>query len=278
MENQRTFGRLIFDRQFDHVVRLIDTTARRQRLSQDERDDLYSNVMMRVIDDDYAILRAFRHRSSWRTYLAVIIQRVLLDHRTKEWGRWRPCVRAKRLGPSAIWLDQKINRDGFGPDEAVAALSSRDPNTDVSEIQQLADQIPRRGKRKLVRQEACLEQLSDGVRADNRVQTEALHRTWGHLRFGLKSAFRELPPADLELLRLRFGHGWTVRRIAKGLNVAPRPLYSRFDRITGLLRRILERRGLVWEEVRDVLGTSDLDLDIGLHAPTNGQALAGREG
>ncbi|MSO61184.1 MAG: hypothetical protein EXQ50_03690 [Acidobacteria bacterium] len=48
----------------DHIVR---TTGRRSHLSAGEQEDFAGFVRLRLIEDDYAILRKFQNRSALQT-------------------------------------------------------------------------------------------------------------------------------------------------------------------------------------------------------------------
>ncbi|HEX2281159.1 MAG TPA: hypothetical protein VHG52_05280, partial [Thermomicrobiales bacterium] len=100
----------------DQVVLFI---ARRHHLSREEADDLASAVKLKIIENDYEALRNFRGDCSLRTYFATIANRHFLDTRIAQWGKWRPSAQARRLGPTAVLLDQLMSRDGLLLDEAV---------------------------------------------------------------------------------------------------------------------------------------------------------------
>ena len=80
----------------DSVVRHV---CRRHHLSAAEADDFGSEVRLHIIERNYEILRKFEGRSSLRTYLAVVVQRLFLDYRNRIWGKWRPSAEAQRRGP-----------------------------------------------------------------------------------------------------------------------------------------------------------------------------------
>ena len=62
------------------VVHVINYTARCRSimLSQADRDDLASEVFLTFINDDFAVLRRFRGKSSLATYLTVVARRVVV--------------------------------------------------------------------------------------------------------------------------------------------------------------------------------------------------------
>src|SRR6266481_3261945 len=103
--------RLFLD-QLPLIERVVHFICRRYALKGADADDFASTVKLQLIDHDYAILRQFQQRSSLGTYLKVVIQRMYLDQRVREWGKWRPAVRARQLGEPAILLDLLVNRDG----------------------------------------------------------------------------------------------------------------------------------------------------------------------
>ncbi|MEE8525357.1 MAG: sigma-70 family RNA polymerase sigma factor, partial [Thermoanaerobaculia bacterium] len=226
--------------------------------------ELYSMVMLKVVQNDYAVLRGFQGKCRWSTYLTVIIRRVLLDHRVKEWGRWRPCTRARRLGTTAVRLDRRINRDGLEPAEAIRELLARGVDETATDLESLAERIPRRPRRRFLSGDTYLKILADREEADRRVEAAERHRAAARLNTALSSALQELSGHERSLLGMRFGRGWTVRRIATSRNLEERPLYRRFQRILRQLRHRLEGLGLGWKEIAAALDGQDVELEIDL--------------
>ncbi|MEO1368319.1 MAG: hypothetical protein AAFX50_14190, partial [Acidobacteriota bacterium] len=66
-----------------------------------------------------------------------------------------------------------------------------------------------------------------------------------------------LPEDERELLALRFGRGYTVRRIARDGRFHERRLYARFQNILARLRRQLEAQGVGWSRVAVALEKDD---------------------
>lgn len=68
------------DRFMGLVIHVINHTAhcRSILLSANDRDDLVADVMLAIIDNDYAVLRQFRGKCSLATYLTVIARRVVV--------------------------------------------------------------------------------------------------------------------------------------------------------------------------------------------------------
>lgn len=68
------------DRFMGLVIHVINHTAhcRSILLSGPDRDDLIADVLLAIIDNDFAVLRQFRGNSSLATYLTVISRRVVV--------------------------------------------------------------------------------------------------------------------------------------------------------------------------------------------------------
>lgn len=67
------------DRFLGLILHVVHHTAvmRNVSLQQDLRDDLVADIFVAWLDNDFAILRRFRGRSSLATYLAVVSRRVV---------------------------------------------------------------------------------------------------------------------------------------------------------------------------------------------------------
>ncbi len=68
------------DRFMGLVIHVVNHTARARsiRLSAADRDDLCAEVFLGTIKNDFAVLRAFRGRSSLATYLTVVARRIVV--------------------------------------------------------------------------------------------------------------------------------------------------------------------------------------------------------
>jgi len=117
-----TQGRDLFSSQLEMIRELIRAISRNGRLAPEDAEDFASFVMVKLIENDYARLRKFKGESSLRTYLTVVIQRLLLDYRAAKLGKWRPSMRARRLGAVAVKLEELLWRDGYTFQEAVHVL------------------------------------------------------------------------------------------------------------------------------------------------------------
>ena len=210
-----------------------------RRLGPDDAADFIQSAELRVLQRRYDVLTRFDGRSSLRTYLQVVVERLLIDWRNAQYGKWRASASARRLGPIGVFLDRLISRDGCSGDEAVEMARTRWPHVPVESLVEIVDQLPPHRPR-FVRRE-----LGDDVAItdfdDPVVRRETEQRT-GRRRKALLRALRTLPHDDREILRARYVEGRTVRAIAENAGLEPKALYRRFERVLiGLRRTMLDQ-------------------------------------
>jgi hypothetical protein len=99
----------------EDVVRGV---TRRYLLSRFDAEEFASIVRLRLIEDDYEVLRSFEGRSSLRTFLTVVVARLCLNYRNSQWGKCRASTAGQRLGPAVVRLEKLIVRDGLTVSQA----------------------------------------------------------------------------------------------------------------------------------------------------------------
>src|SRR5688572_16665745 len=129
------------------VERLVRFVCQRGQVVGADVDDFASTVKLALIENDYAVLRAWEERSSLATYLTVIIQRLLADERIRDLGRWRPSSEAKRLGEAGILLELLIRRDERSLAEAIPMVRAIDDTLTAADVETMAARIPQRAPR-----------------------------------------------------------------------------------------------------------------------------------
>jgi RNA polymerase sigma factor for flagellar operon FliA len=247
----------------DLLHELVRSQARRYGLSDEDRDELESYVRLRLVEHDYAILRRFEGRSTLRTYLTIVIQRLFLDYGNRNWGKWRTSAQARRLGPLAEALEALLYRRGLTFDDACEALLS-DPvwgNPSRRQLSELAEALPPRPHRRAAAGLAggAMDEEPDQAPDPERA---ALRRDMAATVGGaLGAAFRRQRARDRLILRLRFVEGLSVPEIARALAVAAKPLYKRIETLLGALRADLRASGVGAADVTMLLSSSpELDL------------------
>jgi RNA polymerase sigma factor for flagellar operon FliA len=217
---------------------LVQMVARQQRMSWSEAEEFASIARLRLIENDYAILRKFRGGSTLRTYLTVVIARQALDYRDACWGRWRPSRAARRLGRTAVTLEKLIVRDGFTLEEAWRAVPEAVTAEDLQSLRAFAERLRPRVRRHWV----SIDDVEECQRRSVDPELELL----GDRRNAeaLARALQTLAPGDSRLLRLRFAEGLSISSIARREGLDQASLYRRVATLLRRLRRELESRGI----------------------------------
>lgn len=238
------------------IRRTMEALCRRSGM--DDAEEFVSWGMLRLVEDDYAVLRRFRGESSVRTYLTVVVTMLHRDYRVRRWGRWRPSAAARRLGDDAVRLETLVHRDGFPLREAILLLRSRGERARSDrELAALFGRLPRRGGRRREEPLAAIgpAMASEGGADDGvtRDETAAERRGVGAM---LDRAIEGLGVDERAVVRLRYWEGLSIADIARRLGVPQRPLYNRLARVLATLRRRLESEGVSREGTRELLAAA----------------------
>ena len=237
------------------VDRVAASVCRRHGLDPDESDEFAGWVRMRLVEDDYAVLRKFRGESAVTTYLTVVVTMLFRDYRVSRWGRWRPSAAAKRMGEVAVRLETLVYRDGYRVDQAGEMLRAAG-HTDLPdrELVRMLSGLPHRtGTRPVQVGDEPLEVQPARSTADEGILASEAHDERSVAEDALRRALESLPQDDRVIVRLRVWEGMSVADISRALNVPQKPLYRRLERIFGRLRQQMEGAGITREDVRRML-------------------------
>ena len=243
----------LFEAHFPLIREILEKLCRLRRLPPDEDDDFISYATLRLIQNDYAILRRFGGKSSLKTYLVTVSSRMLLDYRNQRWGKWRPSAQARRLGKTAELLETFIVRDGLSREEAIAKLVEREEGLDRAELFVLEERLPARARRRFESAEQ-LQNLASGDRADGRILARERSRTGRQVRAAFHHALAGLTAEERRLLDRHYREGVTIRQIATELGLESRLLYRQIERCLRRLRAAVESRNLSREVVLEAVG------------------------
>lgn len=237
------------------IDRIAASLARRQGMSGDEPADLASWVKLKLVENDYAVLRKFRGESSLGTYLTVVIAMLVRDYRVQRWGRWRPSAVARRHGAVAVRLETLVRRDGFRLHQAGEMLRTAGTTTQSDrELATLLARLPARTPLRPVEVGAePLAEVEASASADWRVEAETIEDDRRLVRGELEALTQQLSLEDRMILRLRFWEDQSIADIARALQLEQKPLYRRLERLLALLRQRLEVAGVSAERLQALL-------------------------
>ncbi len=244
------------------IERVIGWVCARRGLRGADADDFASVVKTRLVENDYEVLGKFQGRSSLKTYLTAVINRLYLDFQVQRFGKWRSSAEARRLGTTALRLECLLFRDGLTFDEACGVILS-DPRVRETRdaLHAIRQRLPHRPGRVPQGEGPEPVRLDSGASAVERAERQALaERTFAVIRRSLS----QLPAPDRLFVRLHLESGLTVAEASRSLGLDQKGLYRRKEEILRLLRSALEAEGIGAEAARDLLSTLDWDAAFGI--------------
>lgn len=243
------------------IETILSCICRRHRMSAEESEDFASEVKLRLIENDYRILRTWEGRegATLTTYLTTVITRMRLDYVRHQAGKYRPSEAARKLGPYAVDLERLQVRDELTFRQAFEQLRPRFPEVTEAEAEAMAAQLPPRTKKQKVGEEAVVVLPTPGADAETRALARERTERKKQLLASLAEARGRLPEEDQLIVKLLIDEGWKIVKIARYLNREAKPLYRHIQRIWDTLRKELERQGFRREDLLDSLGIEGLE-------------------
>jgi RNA polymerase sigma factor (sigma-70 family) len=259
------------------VERIVANVCRGRGMKSGEAEEFAAFVKLRLVENDYAIIRAFRERSSFGTYMTTVVSRLLNDHRNHQWGKWHDSAEAKRLGDLAIELERCVVRDSRTLDEAYNVLRQKYPDITRATLEEIAARFPHRHRRKMV-------SLEDHPGADASTEPDdsiASAELAGCISRVVNTFVRGLEREDQRLIQLRFGCDMPVPQIAKVLRQDAQALYRKLRTHMAGLRGALEEAGIAAHDVSRLIGRDEAIFDFRLKSggvrPSNEAGTAPEE-
>ncbi len=251
----------LFLKQLPLIERVIWFVCRRSRMRDEDIEEFSSEVKMRLIENDYRVVRAFQERSSFATYLTVVVTRAMLDYRTHEWGRWYPSSAASKLGPLAVELERYLYRDERPVDDAIDAIRAKYPGVSRAEVEELAGNIPPRVRPRSVELNDDDPEFAVTMSPSTDDQSVA-----ARISQTVRDFVDALPEGDRRVLRLRFDAEMPVVQIAHTLGMEQKIVYRKLYRLFRDIRAKLEAAGFDRADVEGLIGNDAAPLDFHLRS------------
>lgn len=247
-------ARELYLRELPNLERIIRVACRRRSPGIDP-EDFESIVKLRFIEDDYAVIRKFRGRSSFTTYMTIVVERLLLDHRIREWGRWRPSAEARRLGDVGIRLEELMLRDGLTFEEASRLIAWDLADVSQRELERIRAALPTRHGLATPAERPSWDRNAtvDGVEVERPVLQRDRERVATRVAKILERAIAALAPEERLILKLRYHEGFAATDLARSLGISSKQLHRRMSGILIALRQTLESAGLDRAAAHDLL-------------------------
>lgn len=254
--SDRDAAEALFLQHLDWIDRVASIACSKHNTWGAEAEDFTSWVKLKLMEDDYAVLRRFRGEADVKTYLAVVVSRSFFDYARERRGEWRSSAAAERLGALAKKLEALVFRDGYALQEAGERLRTAGHTTVAdSELARLLAQLPVRSPLRPVElpSEDVLDTTAGASRADERVIAVESQALRDKVMEALNQALKELEAEERLIVRMHFSEGRTLADVARVLHLEQKPLYRRVERLRRGLRTSLERAGVRENDVRHLL-------------------------
>ena len=261
-DDPRPRGRALLEIHYNVIQKKLQHLSRRSGLPEHEAEEFRNWALYKLVEDDSRILARWEGRSSFPTFLTVVLVNLMRDYRIHLWGKWRPTAGAKRRGPEAVLLEQLCDRDGLSLDEAIERMrTEHGVSLSRAEIERMASSLTRRTERRRVSEDELLRIPVDG-QVECRVEDAERARVEEEILVLMNRLLPSLSAEDRLLLKLYFWEGLSMAAIAPLLGRPQRELYSVRDKCLKMLRRNLEAAGVSPERVRPLLGSSRLGFAV----------------
>lgn len=272
-------ARDLFEANLALIDRVIAAVCRRTNVFGADAEDFASNVRIALMEDDYAILRKYEGRASLAAYLSVVVRRLLADERMHRLGRWRPSRESERLGEAAVMLETLLVRDGRSVEDALPLVRRVDPSITRSGARRIAERFPERShlRPRLIDIESTdLDAVATSDRADAEADARELRDVSQRTAQIVREALRVMPLEDRMLVRFRYARGLSIADIARLMQLPQRPLYRRLEQLLSQLRDALGRAGIAANDIAELIGGPEGELDFGFMSDKEPDAAEGR--
>jgi RNA polymerase sigma factor for flagellar operon FliA len=249
----------LFLEHLNWIERAASYACAKYGFSGQDAEDLTAGVRMKLIEDDYAVVRRFGGAAGFKTYLGIVINRQAATYVREKRGRWRPSAAAERGGSVAVELERMVRVGGYTLQQAGEKLRTMG-RTSLSDLElaRLISQFPERPPLRPEEREPVAGVDAPGnSRADERVTHAEVDRRRSEMLRVLETALKDFEPQDQVILQMHFADGRTLAEVARTLGLEQKPLYRHVDRLRTRLRKILESAGWHGDDVRGFFDESD---------------------
>lgn len=265
-DDARAEAAALFRANLGLIDRVTERICRNAHLPDADAEDFASTVRLALIENDYAVLRAWQRRASLVSYLTIVVQRLLHDERTRTRGRFEPSAEARRAGKGAVLLETLVRRDGRPVEQAIPLVQAVDPSLGRAEIAALLARLPDRARRPRPVPIDGIDLQSH--RASDAAEAPLLEQETARLSDEasrvVQRALAGLPQEDRAIVRMHFGSGTSIADISRMLRLPQRPLYRRLEAVLAHLRRALVAAGIDAETAAGLIGSAVQALDFDL--------------
>jgi RNA polymerase sigma factor (sigma-70 family) len=225
------------------VESAVAAVSRQYRLTRWQTDELRSETWLKLVKTGWRAFSRFRGESRLHTYLTAVVRNVLQDQRNKEWGKWRPSLKARRLGTTAVAIERLVNRDRVPPEMIHHLVRPRSEAEGVM-IADVVAALSRRPFRQMISSDILGRMPSQEPSPFDLASRNESRATRLRAKMALRRALAGLTGRERSLVAWRYFDGRTIADYVSAAGVDEKRVYRDFARILKRLRAGLERQGI----------------------------------
>lgn len=251
-------SRKVFEENFKTIEEAIRLVCARKNIRGEEAEEFSSHVQCKIVEDDYKVLKSFQGRSSLKTYIFTVVNRILVDRHRESAGRWRPSEKARKMGETAQRLEELLYRHDHSLDEAYKILTvNHKVPMDAEQVRDLARQLPERPQRGPRR--AVINRLEEIPANDSSLETTLLsgqRKTLEKIDEIVQDLSGSFSDEDRLILKMKFEDALNSSLIARTLHRERHYVERRVKWMLAKFKEGMLARGLKKEDIKEVM---DLD-------------------
>jgi RNA polymerase sigma factor (sigma-70 family) len=228
----------------------VAAVSRQYHLTRWQADELRSETWLKLVRTGWLAVSRFRGESRLQTYLMAVVRNVLRDQRNKEWGKWRPSLKGRRLGPLAVATERLVNRDHVPPTMIPQLVRPRSEAERVM-IADFATALSRRPFRQMITADILERMPSQEPSPFDLASRNERRATRLRTNLALRRALAGLTGRERSLIVWRYFDGRTIADYVSAAGLDGKRVYREFARALKRLRAGLEGQGIYSSELAD---------------------------
>jgi RNA polymerase sigma factor for flagellar operon FliA len=242
----------LYSDSFPLIEEIVAFVCRKSRFSSADAEDFHQEIHVKLLEDNYRVLREFSG-PSLKSFLKVVILRAGQDFRNGLWGKYRDSTEAKRLGNAALQLERLLVRDKLPYEEAREILRTNEKiELSDEEFDLIRVRLPPKFRRQLLPVEHLFTLPSAAPTPEDAARAKSAQAKQAEILAKLEDRMSGLPSQQQLLLKLLFEQGLTIAEVARAQKVPQKPLYGERDRALRWLKDRLEEDGISRRDLEEI--------------------------
>lgn len=237
--------------------KIIEKYCRMHNVRGNEVDDCRSYVYEKLIDNDYKKIREFKGNSSYKTFITVVITRILIDRKRLSSRKWKPSKKAIEIGKEAVILEELVYCKDCSFEEAYNILTTNhNIPIDRDKAYEIVTQLQGRNIRRKRHKKVEIDENGYGIHSispeEAAIDEENL-KIKEQLYIIIKEMHESLSNEERLLLKMRFEDDISISKIARILKMNRSDVDKKLKAIIRRFKDKILTKGISIDSIRDIL-------------------------